>query len=326
MSIRSFLFWTAWLAFQPAPLIAQSPVTAPQRRFIAADSSKQRIAIIGKDGRTEWERRIGPLHDLHVLPGGNILFQESWTKLLEVDPRTDAVVWEYDAATSHGNSGRKVEVHAFQRLESGDTMIAESGPARIIEVDRAGRLKKEIRLKVLKPHPHHDTRLVRKLDNGHYLVCHEADGAVREYDADGRLVWEYDVPLFDREPRPGHGVEAFGNQCFAALRLDSGNTLISTGNGHGVIEVTPRKEIVWSLQQDDLPGIRLAWVTTLQLLPEGRIVLGNCHAGPENPQLIEISREKRVVWSLRDVARFGDALTNSQILAVDGTPVTEPLR
>jgi hypothetical protein len=290
---------------------------APGRRLIAADSSKQRIALIAADGTTEWERRIGPLHDLHMLPGGTVLFQESWTKLIEVDPRTDRVIWQYDAATGNGNAGRKVEVHAFQRLDEGVTMIAESGPPRIIEVDADGRLRKEVRLKVLSPHVHHDTRLARKLPSGNYLVCHEQDGAVREYDGDGRVVWEFDVPLFGNARKPGHGVEAFGNQCFAALRLENGNTLIATGNGHSVIEVTPEKEVVWSVLQNDLPGVQLAWVTTLQLLPNGHIVLGNCHAGPENPQIVEITREKQVVWTFRDFERFGDALTNSVLLDVE---------
>jgi hypothetical protein len=298
----------------PGLVSADDSVVAPGRRLIAADSSKQRIAMIAADGTTEWEHRIGPLHDLHVLPGGTILFQQSWTKLVEVDPRTDKTIWTYDAATNNDNAGRTVEVHAFQRLADGTTMIAESGPARIIEVDAAGKLTTEFNLKVLHPHPHRDTRLVRKLANGHYLACHEGDGAVREYDGDGAVVWEYDVPLFGKEPEPGHGIEAFGNQCFSALRLENGNTLIATGNGHGVIEVTPEKKIVWSVHQNDLPGVQLAWVTTLQFLPNGHIVLGNCHAGPENPQIVEITREKEVMWMFRDFQRFGDGLTNSIVL------------
>jgi hypothetical protein len=93
-----------------------------------------------------------------------------------------------------------------------------------------------------------------------------------------------------------------------------GNTLISTGNGHSVIEVTPQHDVVWSLKQDELPGIKLAWVTTLQVLTSGNIVLGNCHAGPANPQVIEVTRDKRVVWSFHDFKRFGDATSNSQVL------------
>jgi outer membrane protein assembly factor BamB len=286
----------------------------PSRRFITADSSKGRIAIIDASGKTEWEYKIGPLHDLHVLSDGHVLFPATWTHLIEVDPQSNKVVWQYDSAKQNGNEGKAVEVHAFQRLDDGVTMIAESGVSRIIEVDRGGKLLRQIKLKVSKPDAHRDTRLVRKLDSGNYLVCHEGDGLVREYDAKGETAWEYKVPLFNKQPKGGHGVEAFGNQCFAALRLKNGNTLISSGNGHSVLEVTPEKEIVWSLHQNDLPGIQLAWVTTLQVLANGNVVLGNCHAGPKNPQIIEVNRDKKVVWTFRDFDRFGDATTNTQIL------------
>jgi hypothetical protein len=201
-------------------------------------------------------------------------------------------------------------------------MIAESGPGNIIEVAADLRVTQTMPMTVTKPDAHRDTRLVRKLENGNYLVCHEGDGFVREYDAKGKTVWEYAVPLFDRKPAGGHGVEAFGNQCFSAIRLPSGNTLIGTGNGHSVLEVTPAGQIIWSLHQNDLPGIQLAWVTSLQVLPSGNILINNCHAGPENPQLIEVNRSKSIVWTFRDFDRFGDSLTNSQILTVDGKDVT----
>lgn len=297
----------------------------PKHRILCADSSTQRVAIIDEEGRTQWEMKIGPLHDLHMLPGGNVLLQTSWTQLVELEPSTGKTVWQYDAATQNADAGQAVEVHAFQRLENGHTLIAESGRARLIEVDRQGQIQHSIALQVSKPHPHRDTRLVRKLGSGNYLVCHEGDGLVREYAPDGKTVWEFAVPLFGKQPAGGHGPRAFGNQCFAALRLANGNTLISTGNGHGVIEVTADKQIVWHLAQHDLPGIELAWVTTLQVLPSGNIVLGNCHAGKNNPQVIEITRHKQVVWTFHDFQRFGDALTNTQILSTDGVPLASAL-
>src|SRR6185369_11613388 len=128
------------------------------------------------------------------------------------------------------------------------------------EVDTSGRIVRQVKLKVSRPNAHTDTRLVRKLDNGHYLAAQESEGAVREYDADGNVVWDYPVPMFGRGPKGGHGPEAFGNSVFAALRLKNGNTLVATGNGHAVLEVTPDRKIVWEIHQDDLPGIKLAWV------------------------------------------------------------------
>ena len=288
-------------------------------RFLASDSEKHIIAIVNAKGEIEWKESVGALHDLHMLPNGNILYQKDFQHLIEMSPADKKVVWSYDAAKSNGNEGKPVEVHAFQRLADGNTMIAESGPARLIEVDKDGKLVKEIKMKIEHPATHSDTRLVRKLQNGHYLASHEHDGVVREYDGDGKVVWEFPVPPFDKKPAGGHGVEAFGNQTFEPLRLANGNTLISTGNGHSVLEVTPAKEIVWKLTQDELPGIKFAWITTLQVLPNGNIVIGNCHAGPDNPQMVEITKDKKVVWTFKDFNNFGNAFTNSEVLDAPGS-------
>jgi hypothetical protein len=161
---------------------------------------------------------------------------------------------------------------------------------------------------------HSDTRNARKTSAGTYLVAHEKDGVVREYDAAGRVVWEFDVPLFGTEKRPGHGPEAFGDQVYSAVRLENGNTLIGTGNGHGVLEVTPTKEIVWQVGQRDLPGVVLAWVTQVERRPNGNTILVNCHAGPEQPQILEITPDKQVVWSFRDFTTFGDSLPVAIVL------------
>ncbi len=298
------------------PVDAKEPQV--QHSFLTADSSKQTIAIIDEDGQPKWTYKIGPLHDLHLLSNGHVLFQTDWKRIVEVNPATDEVVWKYQAGQE---TDKKVEVHAFQRLSNGNTMVVESGTSRILEIDPQGKVVHTIPLQVKEPHAHRDTRLVRQLENGNYLVCHEGEGLVREYNRDGKTVWEYEVPLFGEQPRGGHGVEAHGNQCFAALRLKNGNTLISTGNGHRVIEVTPQKKVVWTLDQNELPGIQLAWVTTLQVLPNGNIVLGNCHAGTENPQVIEITKDKQIVWTFHDFNRFGNALTNTQILSTNGEKI-----
>ena len=300
--------------------LVQADVDQQARRVLAADYSKKRIAILDESGKVHWEHKIDNIHDLHMLPSGNVLFQTSMTRLLEVDPKQDnKVVWEYNAAKMNGNEGKRVEVHAFQRLPDGTTMIAESGPARIIEVDAKGSIVRQIKMQVNKPDPHRDTRLVRKLESGNYLVCHEGDGAVREYSPKGEVVWEYAVPLFGKQPKGGHAHEAFGNAVFSAVRLANGNTLIGTGNGHSVLEVTPEKKIVWEVHQDDLSGVKLAWVTTLQVLPNGHVVIGNCHAGPQQPQLVEVTRDKKVVWTFKNFDHLGDATSNSQVLDVRGS-------
>ena len=121
-------------------------------------------------------------------------------------------------------------------------------------------------------------------------------------------------PLFGKERKGGHGPEAFGNSVFSATRLPSGNTLIGGGNGHCVLEVTPEKEIVWKVEQSDLPGITLAWVTRVERLPNGNTLIGNCHAGPENPQMIEVTKDKKVVWTFKDFKNFGNSTPVQMVL------------
>ncbi len=293
------------------PLHAEQ--TGVGRRLLVADDSKQRLAIVAPDSSLEWELKVGGIHDASVLPNGNVLLQQGWQKVVEVTP-DKKTVWEYDSGKMNGNEGKRVEVHAFQRLANGLTMIAESGPARIIEVDKGGKIQREIKLKVNHPNAHRDTRLVRKLSNGNYLVAHEGDGTVREYDPTGKVIWEYEVPLFGKPPKDGHGPEGFGNSIYSAIRLPNGNTLIGGGNGHCVLEVTPKKEIVWKVEQNDLPGITLAWVTRVERLSNGNTLIGNCHAGPDNPQFIEVTPDKKVVWTFKDFKNFGNSTPVQAVL------------
>jgi hypothetical protein len=303
-----------------ASLFVSAASLSANHRLVTQGNGK--LAIVEKDGTVSWEMPWGGIHDIHVLKNGNIMVQKQMRIISEIDVKTKKVVWSYDASQKNGNAGKRVEVHAFQPLENGNVMIVESGPARIIEINRDGEIQKQFKLKVENPNPHTDSRLARKLANGHYLVCHEADGKVREYNADGKVIWEYAVPMFGKQNKGGHGPEAFGNKAYCAVRLKNGNTLIATGNGHSVIEVTAKKEIVWKIEQNDLPNITLAWVTTLEVLPNGNYVVGNCHAGPKNPLLIEIEpKTKKVVWTFGQFERFGNSVPSSQLLDVSGNVI-----
>lgn len=318
--------------------IAAPRLSAVEHAILAVDSSKSRLAAIDEEGKTAWEMKVGPVHDFQWLKNGNLLMQTDYHHVIELErpftiaqltgqadsdsPEKDTpakVVWKYDAGEATEFTATKIEVHSFRRLDDGRTMVAESGPGRLIFLT-GNKRSKTLPLQIEQPHPHHDTRLVRPTGQGTFLVCHERDGRVSEYDADGQIVWEFDVPL-EQKVAPGHGPEAYGNQCFAALRLDNGHTLISTGNGHRVIEVTPDRQIVWSFGPEDVPQIQLAWLTTIQPLADGHLMITNCHAGEGQPQLIEIDANKQVVWTFTDFERFGNALSNALLLTTDGQAI-----
>lgn len=308
------LFLSAVALACALPLCADEPAHVGYR-VLAQD--KGHVAIVGRDGKIEWEVECKHnSHDIALLPNGNLLLHTTPVTVVEMTPKKE-VVWKYEAKPKEGYKGR-VEVHAFQRLADGNTMVAESGNRRIVEVDKDGKIVKDVALTVKKPDPHRDTRMVRKLDTGNYLVCHEGDGCVREYDGTGKVVWEYALDLGGRPASNGHGPEGHGTSVYGALRLQNGNTVISGGNNNRVLEVDPKGKIVWSIDQKELPGITLAWVTTLHALPNGNLIVGNCHAGPDNPQLFEVTREKKVVWKFTDFKTFGNSLATAHVLDAKG--------
>lgn len=309
--MRLFLSLAA-LAFA-LPALAADPPKHPGHRVLAQD--KGHVAIIGLDGKVEWEVECKyNSHDIALLPNGNLLLHTAAATVTEMTPKKE-VVWKYEAKPKEGYKGR-IEVHAFQRLADGNTLVAESGNKRLVEVDKDGKIVKEIALKVEKPDPHRDTRMVRKLDTGNYLVCQEGDGCVREYDATGKVAWEYKLDLGGRKESPGHGPEGHGTSVYGALRLANGNTVIAGGNNNRVLEVDKAGKVVWSIDQKELEGITLAWVTTLHALPNGNLIVGNCHAGPDNPQLFEVTREKKVVWTFKDFKTFGNSTATAHVLDI----------
>ncbi|MGI9470438.1 MAG: hypothetical protein ACR2NZ_02820, partial [Rubripirellula sp.] len=106
--------------------------------LVGASYGKNVLAICESDGNVLWKHdTAGPQkghaghHDVHLLPNGNILFHDSWTKTQEITLGKE-VVWEYDSATMNGNEGKRVDVHAFDRLSNGETVIVESRVGRII--------------------------------------------------------------------------------------------------------------------------------------------------------------------------------------------------
>lgn len=307
----------ALIVFQLTCVITQSPaaeVSAPRHRVLAAD--KQRIVRYAPDGTPEWVLEgHSAVHRLQWLPGRRILTQHGWEKLVEID-EDKRIVWEFDAPKHLELKRGSTEIHAFQRFPDGSTMLVLNGHGRIVVVDNNGVVIQDVPYQVSRRDKHRDVRMAQRTPAGHFLLCHELDGRVREYAANGETVWDFAVPLFKRERRPGHGPDSWGNQVFNALRLENGNTLIATGNGHSVLEVNPQGAVVWQVQQHDLPGVTLAWTTTLEVLPEGHLLIGNCHAGVGQPQLIEINRNKEVIWTFYDWDLLGDATAASTVIPV----------
>ncbi|MCH2100466.1 MAG: arylsulfotransferase family protein [Planctomycetes bacterium] len=91
-----------------------------------------------------WGRKeISGSHDATLLENGNILIfdnglQRGWSRVIEVDPLTQKIVWEY---RDENLKGLWTESRgSAQRLANGNTLLAESDRGHALEVTSAGKI------------------------------------------------------------------------------------------------------------------------------------------------------------------------------------------
>ena len=255
-----------------------------------------------KDGQgvVTW-RYPASTRDGWVLSDGKFLLVLSRSKEF---PGGGVVEVDQGGKTLFAYKGTQSEVNTAQPLEGDRILLTEAGDhPRILEVDRQGKMLVEVLIQAQTKDHHLQTRMTRKLANGNYLVPQLLDKVVREYDAQGVVVWEVKTP----------------DMPFTAIRMKNGNTLIGCTRGNLVIEVDARGETVWRLTNDDLLGRPLKDVCGVQRLPNGNTVMTNYGAGIEDLKLIEVSPEKKVVWTYRDPK--SPSIHHFQILDTDGKSI-----
>ncbi len=271
------------------------------KRFAVGDYTSGKVCIVEADGKVSWEQKAPSCDDLWILPGGSILFNTGHgAKEVAKDGK---VLFEYQSAS---------EVYAVQRLANGNTFVGECTAGRLVEVAPNGKVVKSVALLPAgQSGGHAYMRNARVLKNGNYLVTRCGEKIVAEYAPDGKEVWTFKVP---------------GGVPHSAVRLASGNTLIACGDSGepGVLEVSPDGKIVWDVTNKDLPGHPLKFLTGLQKLPNGNVLISNWLGHGEfgkAPHLLEITPEKKVVWTYADHQTF-KTIATVQVFAEGDTPLS----
>ena len=267
--------------------------------FACTDYSQGKVFVVSAEGKVEWEYAAANCNDLWVLPNGNLLFNTGHG-VREVT-RAGKVVFDYQS---------KSEIYACQRLPDGNTFVGECNSGRLLVIDPKGGIVKDLRLLPEGTDGGHTyMRNARRLANGNFLVCHYGGQEVREYDPQGKVVRTI--------PAPGGP--------HSAVRLANGNTLVACGDmkcgtGPRVFEVDAGGKTVWEVRDGELPGIRFAFMTGVQRLPNGNTVisnwLGHGRFGTA-PHLIEVTPEKKVEWTFAD-HRSMKTISSVQLLDVSG--------
>lgn len=274
------------------PAILPGADDAVRHEFACIDNSGGTVAIVDAGGAITWRCNTKGGRDVWVLPNGNVLFSTG-NGAKEVD-RTGKEVFSYSADR---------EVGGCQRLPDGGTLVSVCGPAKgggpptLVEVGADGTVRHEISLTTTNKNAHLHLRIARRTPAGTYVVAQTGDKAICEYDGQGKVLRRIAVA---GEP---HGV----------VPLPDGHFLVSANkgpDGSAILEYDGGGTLVWSVTSNDLPGIRLLWISGLQRLANGNTVIcnwlghGNDFKEAKGLHLIEVTRDKKVVWTFTDQQRF----------------------
>lgn len=280
-----------------------APASTITHSFLATGADTR---IVSDAGEVIW-RYPRNTRDGWVLPSGNLLLTISKDNdypgggVVEVT-RDGKVLFEY--------KGTQSEVNTSQALPNGNILLTEAGAKpRILEVDRAGKIVVDVPISCQLTNHHMQSRMTRKLRNGNYLVPQLFDKVVREYNSEGKIVWEVKTP----------------NWPFTAIRLPNGNTLINCTYGHLSLEVDRKGNTVWQLSNADLPEAFIKDACGGQRLPNGNTVITSYGVGAKGMKLLEVTRDKKLVWTYTDSKPGG--IHHFQILDTNGKPIKgDPLR
>lgn len=276
-------------------LAAESRIT---HSFLATGAETR---IIGEDGENVWSYPHST-RDGWVLPDGKLLLTLS--KDDRDYPGGGVVEITREGKVTFAYKGTQSEVNTAQRLPDGNIMLTEAGSApRLLELDRQGKVLVQFPILCQTTNVHMESRMARKLANGNYLVPQLLDKVVREYTPAGKIIWEVRTP----------------NWPFTAIRLPTGNTLIDCTYGNLSLEVDPVGKTVWQLGNDDLPEPLIKDACGAQRLPDGHTVITSYGIGARRTKLIEVTADKKVVWTYTDGSPHG--IHHFQILTTNGKPI-----
>lgn len=141
-----------WMRIEP--LFGTAPFYSPDHVLVSVRHQDLVAIVDWKRSRLVWwwgKGELGGPHDATLLENGHVLLFDNglgrnWSRVVEVDPATDRIVWQYRAEPPE--SFYSAALGGAQRLPNGNTLIANSHHGEAFEVTPEG----EIVWRFLTPH------------------------------------------------------------------------------------------------------------------------------------------------------------------------------
>jgi hypothetical protein len=248
-------------------------------RIYASDHNTAKLIKIKPDGTLLWDTPNGNGHDVQPLKNGNVLVVNG-AVVQEVAPDR-RVVWEVGKPLVES-------AESAQRLPNGNTLIADNGRHRVIEIDPKREIVWQFGVENTNKRPEATMRQVRRTKDDTTLICASTRDEVLEVDKYGKLIRVFPVPF-----------------PYLAERLKNGNTLVSSGSGYGTppghypVEFDKKGKVVWKYGGEGSPADqRLNWPSGFVRLPNGNTLIGIALDGV----IREIRRDKRTVRTIKSPA------------------------
>ena len=229
-----------------------------------------------------YDENVGNMGDCHLLENGNILYADAESAKEIAPDGTLRREWR------DPDGGDGDYTFSVQRTPDGGTVIGSNSSNAVLEYDKDDNLIRRVPCAFLdKPGSHNNMRWARKTPRGTYLVAQKSRGVIAEYDAQGRILRKMSVPeheVYGLAEVPGTE-EVYGTFLDCVVRFDA------------------QGREVWRCTKEDLPGLDLTYICSIQIRANGNLVLGNYAANRDGAHAVcmfEITPEKDVVWSYRD--------------------------
>jgi hypothetical protein len=273
---------------------AAAPAAAIRHRFLAVDESRGQLHYVDQaEPSKDWTIKLpARCRDAQLIGGDKVLVSAA-DGYRQYSLRTRDCVKE-----AKGFKGSQ----AARRLPDGRTVLAcNDGGVTIYELDSADKVLRKAKFEAPQ------TRLMRLTPQG--TVLFGSGNVVTEGDLQGKVL--------------ATATLAAGSWAYQALRLPSGNLLVSAGYDPAVLELDAAGQVVRRFGGKDAPGAEgmgLHFAGGFQVLPNGHVVVSNWTGhGPADSakgvQLVEYDAAGKIVWTWHDAERAG---TIHGVIVLDG--------